>query len=182
MIVVRPNQKLMEHLRTYEYDGATVDSLLFEGGRLAYPGRKEIEHQLGYIEPYTLELEARVIEGLSPKMVAAIRLLSREAMCIPGPLKVWSHDDADPTLELLWMAHGSWDGAPSFDRLVAALVMIEYTLEAGPQGTFDPMIEMAAEVLVRGLHKLGFPPTHEGLEELFDGAPPACVGLGLVEL
>lgn len=176
MIVVRPNLKLMEHLRTFEYDGATVDSLLFEGGRLAYPGRKEIEHKLGYIEPYTLELEARVIEGLPKKMSAAIRLLSREAVSTPGPL---AEDHLDPTLELLWMAHGAWNDEVSLDRLVAALVMVEYATRVGP---LDPNVEMAAEVLVRGLHALGFPPTHEGLEELFDGAPPACIGLGLVEL
>ncbi len=173
MIVVRPNLKLMEHLRTFDVDGATVDSLLFEGGRLAYPGRKEIEHQLGYIEPYTLELESRVVEGLSPKMKASIRLLSREAMS-----RRW-FKDIDPTLELLWMAHGAWHDGVSLDRLVAALVMVDYAMN---ERTFDDDIEKASEVLVRGLHALGFPPTHDGLEELFDGAPPACIGLGLVDL
>lgn len=173
MITVRPNLKLMEHLKTYEVDGGTVDSLLFEGGRLSYPGRKDIEHQLGYIEPYTLELEARVIEGLPQKMVAAIRLLSREAIS-----RRW-FKEIDPTLELLWMAHGAFHEGVSLDRLVAALVMVDYAVN---ERTFDEDIEIAAHVLVHGLHTLGFPPSEEGLEELFDGAPPACIGLGLVEL
>lgn len=173
MIVVRVNDSLLKHLMDFEFDGAKVDSLLFEGGRLSYPGRKEIEYQLGYIEPYTIDLEARVIDGLPKKMVAAIRLLSREAMS-----RRWLKD-IDPTLELLWAAHGSWHDGVSLDRLVSALVMVDYAMN---EKTFDSDIEMACEVLVRGMHGIGFPPTLAGLEEIFDGAPPACVGLGLVDL
>lgn len=44
MITVRTNLSLLEHLSTFEVDGGTVASLLFEGGRLSYPGRKEIEY------------------------------------------------------------------------------------------------------------------------------------------
>jgi hypothetical protein len=173
MVVVRQNLNLLEHLKSFSHDDATVDSLLFDGGRLSYPGRKEIEHQLGYIEPYTIDLEARVIEGLPKSMLAAIRLLCSEAI---------SHrwiKDIDPTLELLWMAHSSWQGPPSFDRLIAALVMVDYAMN---HGTGDSDIEEACAVLIKGLHSLGFPPTVDGLEELFDGAPPASVGLGLVDL
>jgi hypothetical protein len=173
MLTVRTNNELLNHLQAFDHDGATVDSLLFEGGRLSYPGRKEIEYQLGYVEPYTLDLEARVIEGMSKKMAASIRLLSREAMS-----RRW-FKDLDPTLELLWMAHGAWHDGVSLDRLVAALVMVDYAMN---ERTFDSDIEKACEVLVQGMYSLGFPPTEAGLEELFDGAPPACVGLGLVEL
>lgn len=169
MISVRTNPELRKHLETFEVDGATVDSLLFEGGRLSYPGRKEIEYQLGYVEPYTLDLEARVIEGIAPKMAAAIRVLADGAKGMVF----------DPTLELLWAAHSSWRGGISLDRLVAALVMVEFALDGR---TLDPDLERAAEILVKGLHTIGFPPTEAGLEELFDGAPPACVGLGLVDL
>lgn len=173
MIAVRTNPSLLEHLSTFEVDGATVDSLLFEGGRLSYPGRKEIEYELGYADPYTLQLEARVVEGLTKPMRAAIRLLSREAIS-----RRW-FKELDPTLELLWMSHGAWHDGVSLDRLVSALVMVDYAMN---ERTFDEDIERACEVLVRGLHSCGFPPDRESLEELFDGAPPACVGLGLVEL
>ena len=174
MITVRTNESLLEHLRSYEHDGATVDSLLFEGGRLSYPGRKEIEYQLGYTEPYTLELEARVLEGLPPRMTAAIRILCREADA--GLMA------EDETLELLWRAHAAWKGeGVSFDRLVCALVVVELATD-DRSCLFDDDIRHAAEVLIRGFHSLGFPPTREGFEELFDGAPPACVGLGMVDL
>lgn len=172
MITVRTNVELMQHLSTFVHDGATVDSLLFEGGRLSYPGRKEIEYQLGYVEPYTLELEARVIEGLPKKLAAAIRILSAAASQLALD---------DPTLELLWKAHGSWSGGISLDRFVAALVVVEYATD-DRNCTVNEDVVMAAEALIIGLHSLGFPPTELGLEELFDGAPPACVGLGLVEL
>lgn len=173
MIAVRTNPSLLSHLQTFEVDGATVDSLLFEGGRLAYPGRKEIEYELGYADPYTLAMEARVIEGLSKRANAAIRLLAREA----DDHLLFSMEDS--TLELLWRSHGSWTKGISLDRLVAALVMVEYALDGR---TLNADVERAAEILVTELHRAGFPPTRVGLEELFDGAAPACVGLGLVEL
>jgi hypothetical protein len=172
MISVRTNLDLMNHLRTFEVDGATVDSLLFEGGRLAYPGRKEIEYQLGYTEPYTLELESRAIEGIKPKMAASIRILADAARDLAM---------SEPTLELLWAAHSSWRAGISLDRLVAALVMVEYATD-DRQILVSDDVRRAAEILVKGLHSSGFPPDEKGLEELFDGAPPACVGLGLVEL
>lgn len=176
MLTVRTNLELLAHLRQFEHDGATVESLLFEGGRLAYPGRKEIEYQLGYTEPYTLELEARVLEGLSPRMTASIRVLSRLARSMPND--DWS-DQIDPTLELLWLAHEAWDrNGISLDRLVAALCGVSFAMN----NKQDDVIEEACAVLIKGLHQLGFPPSHEGLEELFDGAEPACVGLGLVQL
>lgn len=175
-VVVRTNLELLEHLRSFQQDGATVESLLFEGGRLSYPGRREIEYQLGYVEPYTLELEARVIEGLPPRMIAAIRVLAQFARTIPND--DWS-TEIDPTLELLWLSHEAWDrNGISLDRLVAALVGVNFAMN----NKQDDVIEDAAAILVRGMHSLGFPPTHEGLEELFDGAPPAAVGLGLVDL
>lgn len=171
-LTVKHNPKLAEHLSTYEVDGATVESVLFEGGRLAYPGRKEIEYHLGYEEPYTLALEARVIEGLSPRLATVIRFLADEA-------KELAMDD--PTLELLWKSHSSWRDGISLDRLVAALVMVQYATDDRSAVMSDDVIK-SAEMLVRGLHTIGFPPSGDALEELFDGAPPACVGLGLVEL
>ncbi len=172
MVTVRTNESLLEHLRTFEHDGATVDSLLFEGGRLSYPGRKDIEYQLGYVEPYTLELEARVLEGISPRMAASIRILADAARDLAM---------SEPTLEFLWAAHSSWRAGVSLDRLVAALVMVEYATD-DRSVLVDEDVQRAAEFLVRGLHTMGFPPNEAGLEELFDGAPPACVGLGLVDL
>jgi hypothetical protein len=177
MLTVRTNPELLEHLRQHEHDGATVESLLFEGGRLSYPGRKEIEYQLGYTEPYTLELEARVIEGMPPRWNSAARFLSR--LMFDRLTDSWP----DPTLELLWAAHQTFKGPPSLDRLVASLVCIEFHKElVASEVLVTSTIMEAAQVLVNGLHSVGLPPTHEGLEELFDGAPPACVGLGLVEL
>lgn len=172
MVTVRTNLELLDHLQKFEQDGASLAEVLFDGGRLAYPGRKEIEYQLGYTEPYTLELEARVIEGLSKKMAAAIRILADSARELAL---------SEPTLELLWAAHSTWRGGVSLDRLVAALVMVEYATDDRAV-LLDDDVKRAAEVLIRGLHSTGFPPTAEGLEELFDGAPPACVGLGLVDL
>lgn len=176
MIAVRTNEDLLNHLSTFEVDGASVGSLLFEGGRLTYPGRREIEYELGYAEPYTLHMEARVIEGLSKKVAASIRILSRFARTIPND--DWS-EEIDPTLELLWIAHESWDrNGISADRLVAALVAVNFAMN----NKQDSLIEEACETLIRGLHSCGFPPDRESLEELFDGAPPASVGLGLVDL
>lgn len=172
-VTVQPDRSLLEHLRTFEHDGATVASALFEGDRLTYPGRRELEFQLGVPEPYTLELEARTVGGLPRPMNAAIRLLCREAIS-----RRW-FPDLDPTLELLWMAHGAWHGGTALDRLVCALVMVEYAMN---NRTFDDDIEEASVILVRGMHSLGLPPSSESLEEIFDGAWPACVGLGLVEV
>lgn len=173
MISVRTKPELVEHLSNFLFDGATVGSLLFDGGRLAYPGRKEIEYQLGYTEPYTLELEARVLEGISPKMAACIRFLADEATS--------NLTGTDPTLELLWKAHSSWRAGISLDRLVAALVMVEYATDDRSVLMSEDVVR-AAELMIKGLHTVGFPPNEAGLEELFDGAPPACVGLGLVDL
>lgn len=184
MIVVRHSPDLMQHLSSFEVDGATVASLLFDGGRLLYPGRKQLESELGYIEPYTLELEARVIEGLSKKAQEAIRLLTEH---------LFATTVLDPTLEVLWGSHDAWmANGISLDRLVAALVMVERIgeeqatgladRESGRRGGVDQRLVDAAYLLVQELHSLGFPPTRESLEEIFDGAEPACVGLGLVEL
>jgi len=174
VLSVRPDRDLLTHLSSFVHDGVTVAEALFTGDRLNYPHRSTMEHELGYIEPYTLVHESRVIEGLGTRAEAAIRLLAREA----GSNK-WFPNDTDQTLELLWVSHGAWRGGVSLDRFVAAFVMIDYAMN---ERTFDEDIEASAEIIVRRLHVLGFPPTSEGLEELFDGAPPACVGLGLIEL
>jgi len=171
-LTVRHSKELHEHLSTFEVDGGTVASLLFDGGRLNYPGRKALEHELGYIEPYTLEHESRIIEGFTPKMTAAVRILCREAKGLTLN---------DPTLELLWRAHAAWNEGTSIDRLVCALVIVEMAMD-DRACLFNREVEFAAEVLIAGLHSLGFPPNERSLEELFDGAPPAAVGLGLVEL
>ncbi len=167
--VIRHSLELQQHLEQYEVDGATVASLLFEGGRLAYPGRKEIEYQLGHTEPYTLELEARTIDGLSRRAAAATRILAQIA-----------RDEAeDPTLDFLWAVHSAWpSGEISLDRLVAALVGIQLALE----GSHGQEAEHAAQILVMELASQGFFPSSESLEEICDGAPPACVGLGLVDI
>lgn len=185
-ISVRTSVPLLEHLGSFEHDGGTVAAVLFEGGRLSYPARREIEHMLGYTDPYTLELEARVIEGMSSQWNAAVRFLARLAT---------EQHRGDPTLDLLWGAHHSFmypEGtgrptkgagqAPSIDRLVAALVTVQkyQDLLAGGEHLVLGVIIEAAEVMVQGLHAEGLPPTMAGLEELFDGADPACVALGLV--
>lgn len=164
---------LLTHLSTFEHDGTTVAGALFSDGRLQYPGRWDVEDHLGDLEPYTLSHEARVVTGLGVKAEAAIRLLSREA--------TRRHVHVDPTLDLLWTVHGSLPSpqGTSLDRLVAALVSIQELTEGL---WWDDAAQEAAIVLVAGLHSLGFPPNRAGLEELFDGADPACVGLGLVEL
>lgn len=164
---------LLAHLQTWQHDGATVASSLFADGRLSYPGRDYVEEQLGAPDPYTLAHEARVIRGLGARAEAAVRILSWEANR--------RHASDDPTLELLWLAHesaGPLEGI-SPDRLVAALVSVQ---ELTSGHWWDMEAGCAAQVLVEDLTALGFPPTQEGLEELFDGAEPACVGLGLVQL
>lgn len=187
MVTVRTNPELLEHLRQFSQDGTNMAEVIFEGGRLAYPGRKDLEYELGYSDPYTLELEARVIEGMPARWNAAVRFLARLAT---------DQNVDEPTLSLIWSAHNSYmypsgysdsavgvGKAPSLDRLVAALVSIEkYESLLATEHLVLSVIPEAAEVVVKGLHSVGLPPTIEGLEELFDGAPPACVGLGLVEL
>ena len=174
MITVRLSSTLRHHLETYEVDAATVASVLFDGGRFSYPGRKEMEYELAYTEPYTLDHESRVIEGLPRKVTAAIRLLSHEAT---------KRFKGDPTLDMLWEAHEAYPRpekeGPSLDRFVAALVMMQHAMD---ERTFDDDIELACTALISGLQAEGFPPSSESLEELFDGAPPACVGLGLVDI
>lgn len=174
MIAIRTSLVLLEHLRSHELDGATVASALFDGGRLSYPGRKDIEHQLGYTEPYTLELEARVIEGMPPRTVASVRYLAYIA--------TEAHRGFDLTLDLLWGTHHAYHNrkeGPSLDRLVAALVAIE---DLRLHDISDEAASVAASRVILHLHTIGLPPTKEGLEELFDGADPACVGLGMVQL
>lgn len=190
-ITVRHSAKLQAHLETFEVDGTTVADAFFEGGRLAYPGRKDIEQQLGHTEPYTIEHEARVIDGLPVHVQAAIRVLSRT-------LQRWVQKTdgyTDPSLDVLWEAHASYIATPdrgggeiSLDRLVAALTMVKELLisvESDPIMEKDPYIAAlgeAAMALIAGLESLGFPPSSESLEELFDGAPPACVGLGMIDI
>ena len=176
MIRIRTSPGLLAHLRKHEHDGSTVATVLFGGGRLHYPGRQHVEMQLGHADPYTLELEARVIDGFDKRTAASIRFLSRLATD-----RVLNDELIDPTLQLLWDAHASYRGeptSPSLDRLVAALVEIQANLLV----PFPKEIGDGADVLISGLHAFGFPPTRAGLEELFDGAPPASVGLGIVEL
>jgi len=174
MITVKHSPTLKDWLSTCIVDGGTVDSLLFDGGRLSYPGRQEIEVQLGMAEPYTLDHEARTIEGLSRKVQASIRLLSAHATRLYG--------DSDHTLHLLWEAHMLYPRplgeGPSLDRLIAALVMVQMatTVEV------DADIDYASVVLITALHAEGFSPSSAAIEELCDGAPPASVGLGLVDI
>lgn len=175
VILIRQSDRLLEHLRTYEVDGATIESLLFEGGRLNYPGRQRIEQQLGFADPYTIEMEARTIDGLFQSISTSIRFLAREAS-----RKFHGHD---PTLDLLWEVHDAYPRwgfeGPSLDRLVAALVMVQHVLE---NDSDDEDVKYACGVLVNGLTAVGFPPSERALEEIWDGAAPACVGLGLVSV
>lgn len=178
MITVQPSPELFEHLRTYEVDGATVEGALFEGGRLHYPGRKRLEHTLGFIEPYLLEHEARLIEGMDPRWNAACIFLARIA--------TRRHGDSDPTLGVLWEAHAAFHAGrptdpPSIDRLVAALVTVREAMGLVTEGT-PPGLVIAVTALVAGLQAEGFPPSAAALEEICDGAVPACVGLGIVDI
>lgn len=171
---------LLNHLTTFAVDGATVASSLFEGGRLAYPGRKAIEHELGYVEPYTLEMEARVILGFSVGMRVAVRFLASMATEF--------YRGKDDTLDLLWNSHNEFsyrdigESGPSPDRLMTALVAIEGLSSGEIEQDEMRFGGLAAEQLVRALHKEGFPPNEASLEELFDGAWPACIGLNLVSI
>jgi hypothetical protein len=177
-IAVRHSPELLEHLRTHEVDGATVEAVLFEGGRLHYPERRHLEHTLGFIEPYLLDHEARVIEGMDPRWNAACLFLARVASK--------RHGDDDPTLALLWESHTAFfstrvSDPPSLDRLVAALVTVKEALNLVISGT-PPTLVTAVTNLVKGLQVMGFPPSSDALEEICDGAVPACVGLGLVDI
>lgn len=174
-VKVRVSLELFNHLSTFEWDGTTVAATLFEGDRLCYPGRKDIEHELGYAEPYVLPLEARVIQGLGRRCEAAIRYLSAIA--------TEAHLGHDLTLDLLWASHRAFmqehRDQVALDRIIAALVTIEAFRE---HQIVEPMVVQASEFFVKTLHSVGLPPTKESLEEIFDGAEPACLGLGLVEL
>lgn len=174
-IMIRQSEALLEHLKSYEVDGATVDSLLFAGGRLHYPGRKEVEQLLGFADPYTIELEARTIDGLFQSIAASIRLLASEATRF--------FRGTDPTLDLLWGSHAAYQRSPSegpsLDRLIAALVMVEHVREHGHP---DRDIEHACTVMINGMIAIGFPASEMALEELCDGSLPACAGLNLIEI
>lgn len=171
---VTHSPKLMEHLAKFEVDGTTVEATLFADGRLMYPGRHDIEQTMKAPEPYTMWHEARVIEGLFESISTAIWKLSAF---------VSSADDLDPTLEVLWRSHANSEGLripPSPDRLVAAMVAIEKLKDSRrPSGDH---LDEAAYVLVRGFAAAGFPLSANALEEIWDGAAPACVGLGLVDI
>lgn len=170
---VSHSEPLERHLSSYEFDGSTVEAALFSDGRLMYPGRHDVEQTMRAAEPYTLSHEARVIEGFYGSIVRSIWVLSEAAADLP---------DLDPTLELLWQTHSAarrLNQPPSLDRLVAALVMVERIRGGGRAA--DPLGD-AAYVLVRAMAAAGFPVSASALEEIWDGAAPACVGLDLVEI
>lgn len=178
MITVRQSPELLEHLRTHEVDGATVEGALFEGGRLHYPERRRLEHTLGFIEPYLLEHEARLIGGMDPRWNAACIFLARIA--------TRRHGDSDPTLGILWETHAAFHvgrptDPPSLDRLVAALVTVREALGLAIEYA-PPGLVIAVTALVTGLQAEGFPPSSKALEEICDGALPACVGLGMIDV
>lgn len=174
-IVIRQSETLLHHLRTFEVDGATIDSALFEGGRLNFPGRQQNEQQLGFADPYTIEMEARTIDGFFQSISTSISFLAREAT------KLFRGED--PTLDLIWEVHDAYvrqgGEGPSLDRLVAALVMVQHVLD---NDTDDEDVKYACAVMINGLTAVGFPPTERSLEEIWDGAAPACVGLNLVTI
>ena len=179
-ITLKVSSTLLSHLMTYEVDGGSVGTLLFEaGGRLSYPGRADLERLMGYPEPYTLEHECRTVQGLSKKTASAIRFLAGAATL--------KFKGFDPTLDMLWGVHDAYSPeereGPSVDRVVAALVMVEHvSSEHQVLLAVSNDVYLAALLLVQGMHAAGFPPTQAGLESLFDGAEPACCGLGLVEI
>jgi len=174
------SEELLQHLATHEIDGATVAGSLFEGGRLSYPERRRMEYELGFSEPYLLEHEARVIRGMPVQWNECVAFLSRIAT---------RRAVDDPTLELLWGSHDAFihaekrGEAVSLDRLIAALVVIHDALgmDGNANRGLRPLIEASA-VLIRGLESEGFPPSSAALEEICDGALPACVGLGIVDI
>lgn len=181
MIFVHFSEPLFLHLKSFEVDDATVASSLFDGGRLSYPERRRMEYELGFSEPYTLEHECRVLKGMTSRWNSAVRFLSR--------LATKKASNTDLTLDLLWTSHDQFShltadaGDQSLDRLIASLVTVKDALNISyqanhPSGT----LVRACEIVVRGLHAEGFPCTSESLEEICDGAVPACVGLGLVDI
>lgn len=169
MITVKHSSELEQWLSTYEVEGQTIANVLFAGGRLSYPGRKEIEIQLGETEPYTLTHEARVIYGLPKNVENAIKLLADLA---------FEYAD-DPTLEMLWDAHSAYRKEISLDRLVAALVGVNIVSSNSETGV---SLASSCLTLVSFLNSAGFPPSSIALEEICDGAMPACVGLNLVDV
>lgn len=175
-LIVRTDPKLLEHLRFFAVDGCTVGGSLFDGSnRLTYPGRNELERELKFVEPYTLEHEARVVIGMPRQLEDAIRTLANN---------VWYMvPDVEPTLELLWAAHSAWSqNGISLDRIVAAQVTLQAVVSSGDRADVPEQMYDASMEFIEGMRKLGFPLRREALEELFDGADPACIGLGLVEL
>lgn len=173
-LTVRQSPTLLEHLKSHEIDGATVAGVLFEGGRLQYPGRQQVEQLLQESDPYTLELESRVVDGFYSSIEAAIRFLAKEATaCVAFE---------EPTLDLLWGSHNAYRPppreGPSLDRLIAALCMVERARSIGD----DREVDHAAAILIRGLNSAGFPASVAALDEIWEDAPPACVGLGIVRI
>ena len=76
----------------------------------------------------------------------------------------------------------------SGDRLIAALVAINFLADGElldhvsyRAGCYDEL-ENDSVRLVKYMESQGFPPSSEALEEIFDGAPPASVGLNLVDI
>ncbi len=181
MISVRHSQELATHLRSFDVDGSTVESSLFEGGRLSYPERRRLEYELGFVESYLFEHEARVLIGMPTQWNAACRFLAR--------LATRRTSDIDPTLDLLWVSHDAFAhlsreaGPPALDRLIAALVTVHDAMgiRSSPGQPVCTMVR-ACEIVVRGLQSEGFPPSGLALEEICDGAVPACVGLGIVDI
>jgi hypothetical protein len=173
-LTISHSPPLEKHLSEFEVDGATVASVLFADGRLMYPGRHDVEQTMQAADPYTLWHEARVVGGLFGSISKAVWDLALAAGELP---------DLDPTLDLLWRSHAAaqalLSSGPSLDRLVAALVMVESLRRSGrgPRALDDSAI-----VLVRAMAAAGFPASATSLEEIWDGAAPACVGLGLVEI
>jgi len=174
-LTIRHSAPLQAHLEGFQVDGATVQSVLFPDGRLMYPRRVEVERDLMAQDPYQIWHESRVVEGFALSVRASIRLLSAEA--------TERLADGDQTLELLWRSHAAFaadsDEGPSFDRIVAALVMVRELVDTSAPSSD---LSEAAAVFIRGLYLMGFPPHRVSMEELWDGAAPACVGLNLVSL
>lgn len=170
--------QLLLHLQSFEVDTGTVADVFFEGGRLSYPERRRMEYELGFSEPYLLDHEARVIKGMDLAWNSAVRFLSRIAT---------RRAANDPTLELLWGSHDTFAhlsqqaGDPALDRLIASLVVVQEAMMLPPSAGLKALLD-ASVLVIRGLHSVGFPPTALSLEEICDGAMPACVGLNLVDV
>ncbi len=178
-ITVSVSRPLLDHLVSYRFSGRTVCETFFMGDRLSYPGRSSLEQELGHTDPYLFSHEARVLSPIGPS--ACIWILAGLAT------DRTSGEDGD--LDLLWRAHRAHrvpGEGPSLDRLVASLVAVralhDSLWEPGSDDDIWDVFEDAAERLVGWMHSVGLPPTHEGIEEICDGAYPACVGLGLIDL